>query len=65
MSARRAVREAKSQPSVMAKARQQVEDAKVALGERGPVWWGDGQPDLNQYLVKNSLYAEWFKRLPK
>ncbi len=26
-------------------ARQQVDAAKIALGERGPVWWSDGAPD--------------------
>ena len=64
MSARRAVREAKNHPSGMAKARQRVNEAKVALGERGPVWWDDGAPDLNRHLVKNTSYAGWFKRLP-
>lgn len=44
-------------------ARQQVDAAKVALGERGPMWWTDGAPDLNQHLVKNTSYAEWFAAL--
>ncbi|MCJ2877453.1 hypothetical protein JUM41_24695 [Rhizobium pusense] len=60
MSARRAVREAKSQPSAMAKARQRVEDAKVALGERWAVWWDDGAPDFDRHLVKNMPYSPWF-----
>jgi len=64
MSARRAVREAKNHPSEMAKARQRVNEAKVALGERGPVWWDDGAPDLNRHLVKNTSYSAWFERLP-
>ncbi|MES2830449.1 MAG: hypothetical protein V4695_00465 [Pseudomonadota bacterium] len=38
-------------------ARKAVNDAKIALGERGPVWWDDGAPDLNRYLAKNTLYA--------
>ncbi|MBB1251647.1 hypothetical protein [Rhizobium sp. G21] len=63
MSARRAVREAKNHPSEMRLARQRVNDAKVALGERGPVWWDDGAPDLNRHLVKNTLYADWFEEL--
>ena len=29
-------------------------------GERGPVWWTDGEPDWNRHLVKNSPYAGWF-----
>lgn len=65
MSARRDVRAAKGNPSALADARHRVDDAKVALGERGPVWWNDGEPDFNQYLVKNSPYAAWFARLSK
>lgn len=41
-------------------ARSRVDAAKVALGERGPVWWQDGAPDENRRLVKNSSYAEWW-----
>ncbi len=65
MSARRDVRAAKGDAHALADARHRVNDAKVALGERGPVWWNDGEPDFNQYLVKNSPYAVWFARLPK
>jgi hypothetical protein len=25
-----------------------------SLGERGPVWWGDGAPDLNRHMARNS-----------
>ncbi len=64
MSARRAVRDASSHSSEMAKARQRVNEAKMALGERGPVWWDDGAPDFNRHLVKNTPYAAWFERLP-
>lgn len=45
-------------------ARAAVQAAKVGLGERGPVWWDDGAPDYNRYLVKNTPYASWFKTLP-
>ena len=41
-------------------AREAVQTAKVALGERGPVWWTDGAKDYNRHLVKNSPYAEWY-----
>lgn len=34
-----------------------VHAAKVALGERGPVWWRDGAPDYTQHLVKNTPYG--------
>ncbi|MBU2329453.1 MAG: hypothetical protein KJ755_19210 [Alphaproteobacteria bacterium] len=61
MSARRAVRDAKDKPEEMAVARQRVDKAKVELGERGPVWWADGEPDQNRNLVKNSTYATWYR----
>lgn len=41
-------------------ARRRVDEAKTALGERGPVWWQDGAPDLNRHLVENTGYAAWF-----
>ena len=44
-------------------ARQQVDQAKVCLGERGEPWWTDGAPDWNRHLAKNTPYAEWFQTL--
>lgn len=44
-------------------AREAVDEAKQALGERGAVWWNDGEPDWNRHLVKNTPYAEWFAKL--
>ena len=44
MAARRAVAAAKRGNGDMASARAQVDAAKRALGERGPVWWRDGAP---------------------
>ncbi len=44
-------------------ARCAVESAKVALGERGPVWWSDGAPDWNRHMARNTPYAEWFAAL--
>jgi hypothetical protein len=41
-------------------ARAAVHAAKLALGERGPVWWADGTADFNRHLVKNTPYAEWY-----
>ena len=38
-------------------ARARVHEAKLALGERGPVWWKDGAPDYNRHLVKNTPYG--------
>ena len=63
MSARRAVRTAKETGEGMSDARRRVNAAKVALGERGPVWWEDGAPDLNRHLARNTGYAEWFEAL--
>ncbi len=61
MDARRAVYLRKGNSAAVAAARAEVEAAKVALGERGPVWWRDGQPDLNRTLVKNSPYRDWWE----
>ena len=44
-------------------ARARVHRAKVALGERGPVWWSDGAPDFNRRMARNTPYAEWYSRL--
>jgi len=63
MAARRAVRQAKGDQAKLALARARVDDAKIALGERGKVWWDDGEPDLNRHLVKNTVYATWFSQL--
>lgn len=62
MGARRAVKEAKRQNDAAAlkMARQQVHTAKVALGERGSVWWTDGAPDYNRKKVENTPYADWY-----
>ena len=59
MDARRAVKDAKAGKGDLKTARAAVDAAKVALGERGPVWWDDGAPDYNRHLAKNTAYAEW------
>lgn len=63
MQARRAVGAAlrTSDTTALAEARASVDRAKVALGERGPVWWHDGTPDLNRRMVANTPYAQWFE----
>ena len=43
-----------------AEARRRVDEAKRALGERGPVWWDDGAPDYNRRMARNTPYADWF-----
>ncbi len=62
MDARRAVKAAKATGDLdgLTIARQAVNNAKRELGERGPVWWTDGAPDLNRHLAKNTPYAGWF-----
>ena len=45
----------------LAQSRAAVNAAKIALGERGPVWWTDGARDFNRHLVKNTPYAEWYQ----
>ncbi len=64
MDARRAVKTAKASgdADALATARRAVDSAKRGLGERGPVWWSDGERDWNRCLVKNSPYAGWFNR---
>jgi hypothetical protein len=47
----------------LADARRRVNEAKVALGERGPVWWNDGKPDENRRMVRCSTHAEWWAGL--
>jgi hypothetical protein len=65
MTARRAVRIAKVAGDQTAEdaAHQAVDDAKRKLGERGPVWWADGSPDLNKHMVKNTPHASWYAAL--
>ena len=61
MDARREVGRAKraGDDAGLRAARARVDAAKVALGERGPVWWDDGAPDLNRRLAKHTPYAAW------
>ena len=64
MAARRAVRTAPpSGGSDVSAARARVDAAKRGLGERGPVWWDDGAPDLNRRMAVNKPYADWFATL--
>ena len=63
MNARRAAKAAMRSGDVtaIALARKAVDAAKIGLGERGPVWWTDGTPDLNRHKVKDSPYEDWYK----
>jgi hypothetical protein len=62
MTARRAVRSARgtNDEAAEAAAHDAVDQAKRALGERGPVWWTDGAPDLNRHVVRTTPYADWY-----
>ncbi len=62
MTARRAVAAARRRHDAAAEAQAHaaVDAAKIALGERGPVWWTDGAPDLNRHMARNTPYAAWF-----
>ena len=65
MNARRAVRTARHDHDEVGEkaAHAAVDVAKRALGERGPVWWDDGAPDLNRHMARNTPYADWFAAL--
>ena len=65
MSARRAVAAARklADGPAEAAAHAAVDVAKRALGERGPVWWTDGAPDLNRHMARNTAYADWYAAL--
>ena len=64
MRARREVKEAMKADDAqrLAAARASVDAAKVALGERGPVWW-EGGGEFDRHLVTNTPYAQWYRRL--
>jgi hypothetical protein len=63
MAARRAVRSALKvrveDPAALQRARESVNAAKIALGERGDPWWTDGAPDYNRRMVATTPYAAW------
>jgi hypothetical protein len=65
MSARRAKQTAMRSHDLEAReeARVRIDAAKVALGERGAVWWNDGIPDLNRRVARTTCYAAWFAAL--
>ena len=62
MNARRQVKAAKASGDLeqLHSARAEVNSAKVALGERGPVWWDDGSPDYNRFKAAKTPYAQWY-----
>ena len=67
MKARGAIRAAKQSADLKAEAgaHRAVDEVKRALGERGPVWWDDGSPDLNRHMAKNTVYADWYAKISR
>ena len=67
MRARSDVRRANTQSDdeLRRDARRRVNQAKIALGERGPVWWDDGEPDYNRHMAVNTPYREWYQERMK
>ena len=63
MAARREIRQASGDAVRIARAREAVNRSKIALGERGPVWWDDGAPDYNRHMIADTPYADWFRTL--
>lgn len=55
-------RKAADEPGESA-AHEAVDRAKLALGERGPVWRDDGGPDLNPHMAPTTAYADWYRDL--
>ncbi len=60
MAARRALRRAGAGGSDIRNVRARVDEAKRALGERGPPWWNDGAPDYGRRDVGATPYADWY-----
>jgi len=58
--AKQAVKTAGEDYLAMRDARLRIDQAMRALGERGPVWWDDGVPDLSGRPVDSTPYAEWW-----
>src|ERR1700753_3922957 len=57
---RRGVRAATAASGKNRAIRARIHAVKVALGERGPVWWTDGQPDYNRHKIENTPYRYWY-----
>ncbi len=65
MAGRRAVRAATEagDTAALRAARQQVQNAKVGLGERGPPWWGQDAATFDRRLARNTPYRAWAQAL--
>ena len=40
-----------------------VLEAKIELGEAGPIWWQDGAPDYSGLCPTQTPYVEWWNAL--
>ncbi len=47
----------------MAKNSDAVLTAKITLGEAGPVWWEDDEPDYSGQHPSETPYADWWNSL--
>lgn len=63
MKTRRALKRAKAAGDARAsgEVRERVHAIKVALGERGTPWWGEG-PVCDNLPVEDSPYAAWWRQ---
>jgi hypothetical protein len=59
--AKQAVKNAGEDYLAMRDARLRIDQAMRALGERGPVWWDDGVPDLSGRPIESTPYADWWR----
>ncbi len=47
----------------MSKDKPTVLEAKITLGESGPVWWDDGAPDYSGKIPTETPYLQWWNSL--
>jgi hypothetical protein len=64
MAARRAVRDGRGDPAALARARSRVQDAKVALGERGEAWWEPATEDGLRHRLAAAMRTLLHRREP-
>lgn len=62
MTARRNLTGRVTDTKVREEARQEVQRSKVALGERGDVWWDEGEI-ADRKMVWNTGYKDWWESL--
>ncbi|MBP2415460.1 DUF3253 domain-containing protein [Microlunatus capsulatus] len=65
MAARRAVKDAAGEEVATAAARRRVQDAKVALGERGEAWWEPGTEEGRRERLASAVRSLLRHRKPE